>query len=131
MNGNPVYETSTDYNGHALVGDLSGLKNEQEPVAFIVETENDLSFMPYSSYGRNLDYSNFDVGGVYGSTDPEKINAFIFNDRGTYRPGEEVGLRYGLRRQYNYRQHVFPLCHGDFLLYFGAKSPDFVFRAWI
>ena len=110
MNGNPVYETSTDYNGHALVGNLSGLKNEQEPVAFIVETENDLSFMPYSSYGRTLDYSNFDIGGVYGSTDPEKINAFIFNDRGTYRPGEKVNIGMILKSgNWDYNLYNIPL----------------------
>ncbi len=92
MNGNPVYETTTDYSGHAVISDLSELKNEHEPIAYVVENGNDLSFMPYSASGRKLDYSNFDIGGVYGTTDPNKINTFIFNDRGIYRPGDEINI---------------------------------------
>ena len=92
INGNPVYETFTNSLGHATISDLFGLENEHEPIAYIVEKANDLSFMPYSANGRRLDYSNFDVGGVYGSSDPEKINAYLFNDRGIYRPGEEINV---------------------------------------
>ncbi len=92
INGNPIYETSTDYSGHAVISDLSKLTNEHEPIAYIVENGNDLSFMPYSGSGRKLDYSNFDIGGVYGTTDPNKINTYIFNDRGIYRPGDEINV---------------------------------------
>ena len=92
LNGNTVYQTYTDYTGHASISDLSNLSGEHSPVAYIVEYGKDLSFMPYEAEGRTLDYSNFDVGGIYESNSAEKINAFLFNDRGIYRPGEEINI---------------------------------------
>lgn len=92
MNGNPVFTASTGRDGHVSIPDLSGYKKEHEPIAYIVETDNDLSFMPYSERGRSLDYSNYDVGGIYGTSDPSKISAFMFSDRGMYRPGDTVNM---------------------------------------
>ena len=48
--------------------------------------------MPYSERGRTLDYSNYDVGGEYGASDPNKITAYMFSDRGMYRPGDTANF---------------------------------------
>ena len=39
---------------------------------------------------RGLDLSRFDVGGVENRVDPGTLSAYLFSDRGLYRPGEEI-----------------------------------------
>lgn len=92
LNGNTLVSTQTDKNGHAKLPVISDYSNEHRPTAYIVETGNDLAFMPYSESGRSLDYSNYDVGGEYGASNPNKITAYMFSDRGMYRPGETAHL---------------------------------------
>lgn len=95
LNGNSILETYTDGTGHAKFPALSSKETDKpghKPVAFVVETGNDLSFMPYDSYGRYVDYSNYDVGGVYDYSGTDKIESYLFSDRGIYRPGEKVNI---------------------------------------
>jgi len=94
LNGNTLVSGTTDIAGHIKMPATSGsaYSAEHKPVAYVVKTANDLSFMPYSESGRSLDYSNFDVGGLYGKSDPSKISAYLFCDRGEYRPGDTVHL---------------------------------------
>lgn len=94
LNGNTIVSTKTDSNGHASLPETSysTYQNEHRPTAYVVKTANDLSFMPYSANGRSLDYSNYDVGGVYGKSDPQTLTGYIFSDRGMYRPGDTVNL---------------------------------------
>lgn len=94
LNGNTLVKTTTDRNGHAVLPYTPSKEYfaEHKPVAYVVKTSSDLSFMPYSEYGRSLDYSNYDIGGEYGVTDPKKINAYIFSDRGMYRPGDKANI---------------------------------------
>lgn len=92
LNGNTLVSTRASSDGHAHLPSLTNYRDEHSPTAFIVETANDLSFMPYSQRGRTLDYSNFDVGGVYGATEATKVSAYMFSDRGMYRPGDTVNL---------------------------------------
>ena len=94
LNGNPIVSTYTDSTGHANLPKTSSdvYRNEHAPTAYIVKTALDLSFMPYSERGRSLDYSNYNIGGEYGSDSPTKINAYMFSDRGMYRPGETVHI---------------------------------------
>ncbi len=94
LNGNPVVSTYTDSTGHASIPEtaLNNYSDEHRPTAYVVKTEGDLSFMPYSERGRSLDYSNYDVGGEYGKDNPTKINAYMFSDRGMYRPGDKVHI---------------------------------------
>lgn len=92
MNGNTLISGETGPTGHISLPNLSGYVNEKKPVAYIVRKGEDLSFMPYSETGRILDYSSFNIGGVIGATDPATINAFLFSDRGVYRPGDEMRI---------------------------------------
>lgn len=94
LNGNTLISTQTDTNGHAKLPQISGYYDEHRPTAYIVETASDLAFMPYSESGRVLDYSNYDIGGEYGKSDPKRISAYMFNDRGMYRPGETAHLAF-------------------------------------
>lgn len=94
LNGNPIAWTTTDSTGHASFSKINSndYSGEHKPTAYIVKTGNDLSFMPYSERGRSLDYSNYDVGGEYGVDSPTKISAYLFSDRGMYRPGDTVHI---------------------------------------
>ncbi|MDR2375161.1 MAG: alpha-2-macroglobulin family protein [Treponema sp.] len=90
LNGNPIISTFTGPDGHVRLPDLSDYRNEQAPTAFTVRQGEDLSFMPYRTTGRSLDYSSFDVGGIQGADNPNNLRAFLFSDRGIYRPGDQV-----------------------------------------
>ncbi|MDR3147837.1 MAG: alpha-2-macroglobulin family protein [Treponema sp.] len=90
LNGNPIISAFTGADGHARFPDLSGYRNDQAPTVFTVRLGEDLSFMPYRTTGRTLDYSSFDVGGLQGADNPNSLRAFLFSDRGLYRPGDQV-----------------------------------------
>ncbi|MDR1026463.1 MAG: hypothetical protein LBL47_03595, partial [Lactobacillus sp.] len=89
-NGIPVLSVYTDRNGLASVPDFKDFKKEKQPVAYIVSKGEDFSYMPLNKSDRKLDYSRFDTSGVYDYSSEDKISAFVFNDRGIYRPGEDA-----------------------------------------
>ncbi|MDE5616012.1 MAG: hypothetical protein K2I81_04245, partial [Alphaproteobacteria bacterium] len=89
-NGNSVWAGRTDENGRAEIPNLpwSEYKNEKAPVAIVARIDNDVSFIPYdNAYDRRVEYSKFDIDGTYASA-TTALNAFLFTDRGIYRPGE-------------------------------------------
>lgn len=88
-NGNAIWAGRTDMNGFVAVPKFawSEYKNEREPVAIVARSGDDVSFIPYNSYETHVDYSKFDIDGTYAS-DNAPMNAFMFSDRGIYRPGE-------------------------------------------
>jgi uncharacterized protein YfaS (alpha-2-macroglobulin family) len=92
LNGNPIFSGSSDSGGRLHIPDLSEYKNERMPTVYTVRFGEDMSFMPYSASGRGLDYSAFDVGGIQGAEDAKNLRAFLFSDRGIYRPGDEVRI---------------------------------------
>ncbi len=91
-NGNAVFRGVTRTGGSLSLPSLSQYDREQEPAVFTVSKGNDMSFLPYDSSGHRLDHSSFDIGGVHGSNDENKISSFLFTDRGLYRPGDSVNL---------------------------------------
>jgi uncharacterized protein YfaS (alpha-2-macroglobulin family) len=93
LNGNPLFSAFTDEGGRVRIpafGD--SYKNERAPTVYTILSGEDMSFMAYNSNGRNLDYSSFDVGGIHGASDPKTLRAFLFSDRGIYRPGDEARI---------------------------------------
>jgi len=93
-NGLSVFKEATDETGHAFIPRLDSFTREKTPVVFVVRKGTDMSFLPVEGRGRFLNYSRFDTGGVHGSADPGYIDAYLFSDRGLYRPGEEA--RFGI-----------------------------------
>ncbi|MDC7124012.1 MAG: alpha-2-macroglobulin [Spirochaetales bacterium] len=91
-NGNVIKSSSTGNGGHVSFSGLEKFENEHEPVAWVVRYEGDFSFMPYKEQDRRLDFSNFDIGGVHGVQDPKKLSAYLFSDRGIYRPGDRFNI---------------------------------------
>jgi uncharacterized protein YfaS (alpha-2-macroglobulin family) len=41
---------------------------------------------------RQLDYSRFDIGGEANATDAGELSAYLFSDRGIYRPGDQFHI---------------------------------------
>jgi uncharacterized protein YfaS (alpha-2-macroglobulin family) len=91
-NGIAILSANTNLEGHASFPSLNGFYNEKEPTAFVISKGNDLTFLPVRASGRWLNYSKFDVGGVHGASDPSKLNAYLFSERGIYRPGDAFNI---------------------------------------
>jgi len=53
-----------------------------------------VSFIPFNRHERRTNLSRFDIGGDRQPSSNESLNAFVFNDRGIYRPGEtaQIGM---------------------------------------
>ncbi len=90
INGLPVASVTTDAQGHAVIPSLEGLQDEKRPVAYIVRYGDDMAFIPYDRRDRGVDYSKFDTSGM--SASGEGLHAYLFSDRGVYRPGEQVHI---------------------------------------
>ncbi len=90
-NGNAIWAGRTDGDGTANMPAFAHdeYQGAREPVAIVARRDNDVSFIPYQSYNQRTDYSKFDTDGVFAST-ATPLNAFIFSDRGIYRPGEDI-----------------------------------------
>ena len=41
---------------------------------------------------RQLDISRFDVGGMTNAIQADKLSAYLFSDRGIYRPGDTINI---------------------------------------
>ena len=89
-NGLPVFTGTSDAAGHVSIPIMTDNLRDREPVAIIAEKGDDLTFIPYDRYDRVLNTSEFDVGGA--AIPAEGINAFLFTDRGIYRPGESAQI---------------------------------------
>jgi uncharacterized protein YfaS (alpha-2-macroglobulin family) len=91
-NGQPVLDQNTDGEGHARLPSLRDLRQEKAPSMFLVSLGRDTSFLPYGRQDRLLDMSRFDVGGVTDSESNQGISAYLFSERGLYRPGDEIHI---------------------------------------
>jgi uncharacterized protein YfaS (alpha-2-macroglobulin family) len=90
-NGIAVVSARTDDTGRASLPSLADFKREKQPVAYVVRRGDDVSFLPFGREDRELNFSRFDISGVSGLA-PHDLTAFVFTDRGIYRPGDEAKL---------------------------------------
>lgn len=91
-NGAVLVSQATDANGTTRLPNLSAFTREKTPAVLVVKKAGDLSFLPLNRYDRNLDLSRFDVGGVHSSGLPNQMSAYLFSDRGIYRPGDTFNI---------------------------------------
>ncbi len=89
-NGEAVLTETTDALGHVHFPDLKGFKDEHEPVLYLARRGGDSSFLPIKSHVDVLELSRFDVGGVSNVAERAALSAYLFSDRGIYRPGDEI-----------------------------------------
>jgi uncharacterized protein YfaS (alpha-2-macroglobulin family) len=90
-NGIPIQTATTDANGHCAFGSVAKSTREKTPVAFVARNGDDVSFVPYNREDRQLNFSRFDIDGA-DSVLPENLDAFVFTERGVYRPGDDVHI---------------------------------------
>ncbi|WP_051885235.1 alpha-2-macroglobulin [Lysobacter antibioticus] len=91
-NGETLVEAETDASGRAQLPSLKGFKREKQPTMLTVSQGEDYSFLPIGDHDRTLDYSRFDIGGEPNDLEAGALNAFLFSDRGLYRPGDTVNI---------------------------------------
>lgn len=89
-NGLPVLTETSDAEGHVRFPDLKSFQREKSPVLYLARRGGDSSFLPLDQRDRSLDLSRFDIGGIESNADRAALSAYIFSDRGIYRPGEEI-----------------------------------------
>jgi len=91
INGETLY-SETSVGGAVHFPSLKGLEHEKRPAMYIVRKGDDLSFLPVASRDRRLDYSRFDTGGEVNPQTEGELSAYLFSDRGIYRPGDLIHL---------------------------------------
>lgn len=99
VNGQVLSSVLTDANGRAHFADAGKFKREKVPLMFIAEKDGDASFLPLGRRDRVLDNSRFDVGGIENNVNQNTLTAYLFSDRGMYRPGESVHIGTIVRTQ--------------------------------
>lgn len=90
-NGVPLQSGRTDANGHCGFASVEKSTREKTPVAFVARLGDDVSFIPYAREDRQINFSRFDIDGV-DNVLPQDLDAFLFTERGIYRPGDEIHI---------------------------------------
>lgn len=100
-NGLALLSFTTDKQGRAHFPSLIDFKEEKEPVAYLATFGNDLSFIPYNNFNRQINYSRYDIGGMYNNPQENSLNAYLFSDRGIYRPGDKAHIGMIIKQSYS------------------------------
>lgn len=92
-NGQPIYTRTTSSDGHVLIPSTKGFKDEKQPTVYVVKTDKDIAFIPFQRSSRQINLSKFDIGGISARyLQDDALNAYLFSDRGIYRPGETINI---------------------------------------
>ncbi|MBI2891512.1 MAG: alpha-2-macroglobulin family protein [Nitrospirae bacterium] len=89
-NGVAIVTQATGGDGSASFPDLADFERERTPTAIVATDGHDLSFIPYDWAERRLEFSRFETGGSVTGKEPDRLQAYLFSDRGIYRPGDEI-----------------------------------------
>ncbi|MEY2556943.1 MAG: alpha-2-macroglobulin, partial [Verrucomicrobiota bacterium] len=90
-NGIAVQSAKTSADGRVTFASVEKNEHEKKPVVYVARLNDDISFIPYARDDRMLNFSRFDVDGVTKVL-AEDLDAFVFTDRGVYRPGDEMHI---------------------------------------
>lgn len=92
-NGLPILSRISDAEGRVNFPSLKDFVEDREPSVYIASLNSDVSFIPFNNSTRQLNYSKFDVGGIYTyNQDSQNLSGYLFSDRGIYRPGDAVHI---------------------------------------
>lgn len=92
-NGLPILTRTSDAQGHVIFPTLKDYTEEREPTVYIANQSGDVAFIPYHNEDRQLNYSRFDTGGIFNNNDEvQSLSAYVFSDRGIYRPGDTTHI---------------------------------------
>src|SRR5438128_544897 len=90
-NGVPIQTAKTAADGHCTFPSVEKSERDKLPVAFIARNGDDIAFMPFAREDRVLNFSRFEIEGAENIA-PEGLDAFVFTERGVYRPGDEIHI---------------------------------------
>ncbi|MDP1603809.1 MAG: alpha-2-macroglobulin [Legionella sp.] len=109
-NGLPILTRTTDEEGRVTFPTLKDFVEDREPTVYLARIGSDVSFIPYNNSNRQLNFSRFDTGGIYNNPELNSLTAFIFSDRGIYRPGDTAHIGMIVKRAFAAPQAAgFPL----------------------
>ena len=91
-NGLPIFSRTTDQSGRVSFPTLKDFTRDKMPTVYVAQSDGDFSFLPYDRFDRRLNLSRFDTGGLYTQGETESLQAYLFSDRGIYRPGDAIHL---------------------------------------
>ncbi len=91
-NGLPIFSRKTDADGRATFPTFKDFKREKTPTVYVAQSDGDFSFLPYQRNDRQLNLSRFDTGGLYTQGETGSLQAYLFSDRGIYRPGDDIHI---------------------------------------
>ncbi|EQD31107.1 protein containing Alpha-2-macroglobulin, partial [mine drainage metagenome] len=91
-NGGTLLSSDTGNDGHVHFATLKGFTRENTPVMYTVSKGEDYSFLPTGASDRRLNFSRFDVGGAPNAASAGQLSAYLFSDRGLYRPGDTLHI---------------------------------------
>ncbi len=95
-NGIMITSSKTDKDGKAVLPDLSNFTKEKAPTAIVIRKKSmfggeDLLWLSLNDYTRYVNMSSFmDKQGKQSSIN--SLNAFVFAERGLFRPGESLNF---------------------------------------
>ena len=90
-NGVPIQTATTATDGHCAFPSVEKSEREKTPVAYVARSGDDIAFMPFGREDRVLNFSRFEIEGAENIA-PEGLDAFVFTERGVYRPGDEIHI---------------------------------------
>src|SRR5207253_2177498 len=90
-NGVPIQTAKTAADGHCAFPSVEKSEREKTPVAYVARYGEDIAFMPFGREDRVLNFSRFEIEGAENIAS-EGLDAFVFTERGVYRPGDEIHI---------------------------------------
>lgn len=100
-NGLPILSRVSDAQGRVNFPTLKDFVEDREPTVYVASINNDVSFIPFNNYNRQLNFSKFNIGGIYtNNQESQSLSAYLFSDRGIYRPGDTVHIGMIVKQSY-------------------------------
>jgi hypothetical protein len=97
-NGIAVQSAKTSPDGRVTFTSVEKNEHERKAVVYVARLGDDISFIPYSRDDRMLNFSRFDIDGV-NKVLAEDLDAFVFTERGVYRPGDEMHIAFVIKQR--------------------------------
>ncbi|PYJ84837.1 MAG: alpha-2-macroglobulin, partial [Verrucomicrobia bacterium] len=97
-NGIAVQSAKTSPDGRVTFTSVEKNEHERKAVVYVARLGDDISFIPYARDDRMLNFSRFDIEGV-NKVLAEDLDAFVFTERGIYRPGDEMHIAFVIKQR--------------------------------
>ena len=104
-NGLPIVTGTTGSDGHVALPSTNDFTDDKQPTVYLAQNGTDTSFIPFNRDDRVLDYSRFDISGINDiQFNQSLLSAYLFSDRGIYRPGDNIHFGIIVKQEYGQAQ---------------------------